>query len=101
MKLSHTLFICACLVFAGMNFSNAVTPAPVPQQQVQKWEYLSVLVKVQGSFVARESKYGNGDLAPYSFSNAMGKIGDDGWELVSVVGTIGQNATYYFKRPKN
>ena len=30
MKLSHMLLVCACLVFAGVNFSTAVTPDPVP-----------------------------------------------------------------------
>ena len=112
MKLSHTLLICACLVFAGMNFSNAVTPAPVPQQQVQKWEYFQHVKTLKtGEDTDRSAFYGDGDLAPYTSGDWLKKAGDDGWELVQVVwdrleghprnGDLVYTITFYLKRPKN
>ena len=122
MKLSHTLLICACLVFAGMNFSNAVTPAPAPQQQsrlealrtrrntvtpapapqqqVQKWEYLTVQ-RSYGSGWEYKASYGNGDDAPYGGLGWRGKAGNDGWELIIVERTDVNSTIYYFKRPNN
>ncbi|MDA9778414.1 DUF4177 domain-containing protein [Rubripirellula sp.] len=107
MKLSHTLLICACLVFAGMNFSNAVTPAPAPQQQVQKWEYKTLEIGKYSSF------FREGDGTIQDIQNLrpdwMKALGDQGWELVTYTEYLTTNAAavgdfkriYNFKRPKN
>ena len=115
MKLSHTLLICACLVFAGMNFSNAVTPAPAPQQQVQKWEYKMVQI---GDFGAKTEFFkvidADGVKEPIQKLRLdwINTLGDQGWDLVSFTHDLdeganfgsrgeGDNRIYYFKRPKN
>jgi len=97
-----------------MNFSNAVTPAPAPQQQVQKWEYLWVNIRNEGSNTYRTAEYGDDELAPYSFEGWSERAGDDGWELVTktiyqysnpIPGSSTRQAvvsySYDFKRPKN
>ena len=107
MKLSHTLLICACLVFAGMNFSNAVTPAPAPQQQVQKWEYKRVeITKYSSRFIEGD---GTRQLIQNLREDWMKALGDQGWELVTYTQYLTSNAAavsdtisiYNFKRPKN
>jgi hypothetical protein len=113
MKLSHTLLICACLVFAGINFSTAVTPAPVPapQQRVQEWEYLmGVVTQSRFNPTFREFITGNGkekgkeggSLIP-DFDGWLDRAGEQGWELVSVSHVAGGDTAkryFYFKRPK-
>jgi hypothetical protein len=102
MKLSHTLLICACLVFASTNFSNAVTPAPATQQQVQKWEYLTVLSFEGDSAWEYEARYGNGDDAPYDGRGWRDEAGNDGWELIFCYQDgLKPWFSYQFKRPKN
>ena len=103
MKLSHTLMICTCLVFAGVSCTTAVTPAPVAQQQVEKWEYLSasVLAGNDGEKLL-VADLGNGKPALYGGSVGSDQLGDDGWELVAVnmTGSVAVVTWFTFKRPK-
>ena len=92
MKLSHTLLICACLVFAGINFSTAVTPTPVPapQQRVQKWEYKAL-----------EHPALNDDDGRNVTVRLLNEAGEEGWELVTNdpdKAVLGKTAL--LKRPK-
>ena len=105
MKLSHTLLICACLVFAGVNFSTAVTPAPVPvpQQLVQKWEYLGgTFVLSKDGAVIRTVDLGNGKPKPYGGTVGSDRLSADGWELMSIYNQPASTriAVMTFKRPK-
>ncbi len=106
MKFSHTLLICACLVFVGVNFSTAVTPtpAPAPQQRVQGWEYLlgTFVLSTDGA-VIRTVDLGNGKPKPYGGTVGSDQLGADGWELVSVHNQPDRSnriAVMTFKRPK-
>ena len=88
MKLPHTLLICACLVFAGINFSTAVTPTPAPQQQVERWEYVRVRVLTEKGASLKQNAmfvYGNGQVVPIkSLTDGwLNKLGSEGWEMVS------------------
>lgn len=88
MKLSHTLLICACLVFAGINFSTAVTPTPVPipQQRVQKWEYLVAKLEPGSKLGGGIRTWYNGDGTEnfkYAGPDWISRAGNDGWELVT------------------
>lgn len=70
-----------------------------------KWEYLRLSVSYRESglidFVASGLKEFLSDVAPHEWDDYLNKLGDDGWELVSVnMWNDGWDEAYYFKRPK-
>jgi hypothetical protein len=73
--------------------------APVPaqaQRVVPKWEYKVVSDR---SIVDPAAAKAGGKSVTEQRTEAWNKLGDEGWELVSVTDT-GNFRAYYFKRPK-
>src|SRR5438046_699743 len=99
-------FLCvvACLALCGVAYLFAPGQAPARQaaapvfaQRVkQKWEYKAVSDR---SIVDQAVANAGGKSVSEQRTEAWNKLGDDGWQLVSVSET-GNFRAYYFKRPK-
>lgn len=91
---SRSLLICclAAVTIAGILILGRGVSADAPaQKSFQKWEY-KVL---DGDAMFKLGSEGKED----ALRNALTKLGDEGWELVSVVSPGGPR-WFYFKRPK-
>jgi hypothetical protein len=85
---------------------DATGPAPEDAAGVQ-WEYLIVSGASNVNLSAPDDKYRGMRKAPDSgfgreafvHERHLDKLGEKGWELVSVFGSQ-QDPTYYLKRPK-
>lgn len=71
-----------------------------------KWEYLRISVDYRDSgiinFVAIARNTLLSDIAPHEWDRYLNKLGDEGWELVSVnMWNDGYDELYYFKRMKD
>jgi hypothetical protein len=77
---------------------------------MQQWEYLQVVVEPDNKNQPYKAVEANGQSLAQKrgavlggstyplFTDYIGDLGSEGWELVTVVGDIGQ--VYIFKRPK-
>jgi hypothetical protein len=87
------LSIVALAVAFVVSFSAANSPTS------QKWEYLAVTPgKVYWSSVASKAK-DTGCQEAIELEQLLDKLGQQGWELVSIVGLIGGDQEFVFKRP--
>jgi hypothetical protein len=101
-----SLCVVACVALCGGAFLAAPGQAPARQdaapvfaQRVkQKWEYKAVNER---SIVDNAAANAGGKSASEQRAEAWNKLGDEGWELVTVTdqGNF-SSRTYYFKRPK-
>jgi hypothetical protein len=97
------LCIAACFALCGLGRLAApgqvlATPAgaPVPaqaQRAVQKWEYKTVNRREMVDYAAVNN---GGKSAKEQFADSLAKLGDEGWEMV----TVDSGSAFYFKRPK-
>jgi len=63
-----------------------------------KWEYMTVMFKAKGFWLG-------GKLDGDAFNEELNKLGEQGWELVSIVGTnmaygTTRDVVAVFKRPR-
>jgi hypothetical protein len=63
---------------------------------VPKWEYMAVADRKIVDYTAGSAV---GKSSDEQRTEALNKLGEDGWELVSV-SEAGGSRTYFFKRPK-
>ena len=69
-----------------------------------KWEYLQVIPSYRKNTL--RPTWVNGEMLPDwasepQFFDYLKQLGDQGWELVTVVKVSTNPGTYYFKRPKS
>ena len=62
---------------------------------MQQWEYRRVQANADGGVVSVER-----DLAGRSVDEVLTLIGNEGWELVTVVAVESTRQQFYFKRPQ-
>lgn len=66
---------------------------------MQKWEYLECRPDFSSNTMYLNDQRIKWDWGKKTQQSALNEFGEQGWELVSVVHSVGGNS-FYFKRPK-
>lgn len=100
--MSKKRFGLAALGIVALAFAFVVSFSAANSPASQKWEYLAVTPgKVYWSSVASKAEMSK-DTAfreATELEQLLDKLGQQRWELVSIVGQIGGDQEFVFKRP--